>query len=252
MSLPLRVLILEDRETDARLLLDELDGAGFAPEWIRVETETDFLDRLDLEPSVILADYDLPDFDALGALARLQERNLDIPLIVVTGALGDEAAASCLREGAADYLLKDRLARLGSAVRQALDKKWIRDDRRRAELALRKAHEELEERVVQRTAELATANQDLHAEIEKRARLQQTLVDKVRELEEALAQVKQLRGLLPICSYCKKVRDDQNYWHLVETYVSRHTDAQFSHGICPECFQRVMQKEFKDWKPPAQ
>jgi DNA-binding response OmpR family regulator len=65
--------------------------------------------------------------------------------------------------------------------------------------------------------------------------LQTTLAERVRELEDALSRVKQLQGLLPICSYCKKIRDDQNYWHQVESYVGKHTDARFSHGICPEC-----------------
>ena len=65
--------------------------------------------------------------------------------------------------------------------------------------------------------------------------LQTTLAERVREVEDALSRVKQLQGLLPICSYCKKIRDDQNYWHQVESYVGKHTDARFSHGICPEC-----------------
>ena len=68
--------------------------------------------------------------------------------------------------------------------------------------------------------------------------LQTTLAERVREVEEALSRVKQLQGLLPICSYCKKIRDDQNYWHQVESYVGKHTDARFSHGICPECTEK--------------
>lgn len=69
--------------------------------------------------------------------------------------------------------------------------------------------------------------------------LQRDLRRRVSELEDALSQVKQLRGLLPICAYCKKVRDDGDYWHQLETFVSAHTDARFSHGICPECLPRV-------------
>ncbi|HZT81141.1 MAG TPA: response regulator transcription factor [Gemmataceae bacterium] len=75
--------------------------------------------------------------------------------------------------------------------------------------------------------------------------LQQALAARVRELEAALAQVKQLRGLLPICSYCKKVRDDCNYWQQVETYISHHADVQFSHGICPECMRSVVEPELR-------
>jgi len=68
--------------------------------------------------------------------------------------------------------------------------------------------------------------------------LQTTLAERVREVEDALSRVKQLQGLLPICSYCKKIRDDQNYWHQVESYVGKHTDARFSHGICPDCTEK--------------
>ena len=70
--------------------------------------------------------------------------------------------------------------------------------------------------------------------------LQMTLSDRVKELEQALSQVKQLQGMLPICSYCKKIRNDQNYWQKVEGYISDHTDVEFSHGICPDCHAQVM------------
>ena len=69
--------------------------------------------------------------------------------------------------------------------------------------------------------------------------LQLNLASRVRELQQALDTVKELSGLLPICSYCKRIRDDQNYWQQLESYVSEHTNAQFSHGICPSCFPKV-------------
>jgi hypothetical protein len=68
--------------------------------------------------------------------------------------------------------------------------------------------------------------------------LRRRLEARVLALEQALAEVKQLRGILPICSYCKKVRSDQDYWQQVESYVAQHTEAKFSHGICPECWQQ--------------
>ena len=73
--------------------------------------------------------------------------------------------------------------------------------------------------------------------------LQHSLADRVKALEEALARVKQLQGLLPICSYCKKIRDDQNYWQQVENYISEHSEAQFSHSICPDCYERRVKPE---------
>jgi CheY-like chemotaxis protein len=73
--------------------------------------------------------------------------------------------------------------------------------------------------------------------------LQQTLTERVAELKDALVSVKQLGGLLPICSYCKKIRDDQNYWQQVEAYVGKHSDAQFSHSICPQCYEEIIKPQ---------
>jgi DNA-binding response OmpR family regulator len=70
--------------------------------------------------------------------------------------------------------------------------------------------------------------------------LQERLASRVTELEQALAHVEQLHGLLPICSYCKKVRSDGDYWEQVESYVSQHSEIRFSHGICPSCLERAM------------
>lgn len=73
--------------------------------------------------------------------------------------------------------------------------------------------------------------------------LQQALTERVAELKEALVSVKQLGGLLPICSYCKKIRDDQNYWQQVESYVGQHSDAKFSHSICPQCYEDIIKPQ---------
>jgi DNA-binding response OmpR family regulator len=78
--------------------------------------------------------------------------------------------------------------------------------------------------------------------------LRQALADRVRELEDALARVKQLQGLLPICAYCKKIRDDGHYWREVESYVSQHSAAQFSHSICPECYERLVRPELEEMR----
>ena len=99
-KMPLRMLILEDRPEDAELMLYELRKAGFQPEAHRVDTEADFQAQLAANPDIILADYSLPQYGARQALQYLQERGLDIPFIVVTGALNDEEAAACIKEGA--------------------------------------------------------------------------------------------------------------------------------------------------------
>jgi sigma-B regulation protein RsbU (phosphoserine phosphatase) len=75
--------------------------------------------------------------------------------------------------------------------------------------------------------------------------LQRALADRVRELEQAVARVKHLQGLLPICAYCKRIRDDRNYWQQVEAYITAHSEAQFSHSVCPDCFERVVKPEFE-------
>jgi DNA-binding response OmpR family regulator len=72
--------------------------------------------------------------------------------------------------------------------------------------------------------------------------LQQSLAERVRELENALTHIKRLQGILPICCYCKKIRNDQNYWQRVEGYIAEHSEARFTHGICPECMPRVMEE----------
>jgi phosphoserine phosphatase RsbU/P len=88
--------------------------------------------------------------------------------------------------------------------------------------------------------------QELRARIrvgERMVALQRGLADRVRELETAVAQVKQLKGLLPICSYCKKIRDGGDYWQQVDAYISDHSEVQFSHGICPACWNEVVELE---------
>jgi response regulator RpfG family c-di-GMP phosphodiesterase len=73
--------------------------------------------------------------------------------------------------------------------------------------------------------------------------LHRNLAARVCELEAALSQVKRLRGLLPICSYCKKIRDEGNYWHRVESYLTEHAEVEFSHGICPACYTDIIQPQ---------
>lgn len=136
MPIPLQLLILEDNPIDVRLMLYELRRDGFELEWRVVETEADYLAHLTLEVDVILADYTLPAFDALRALTLLQDRQLDIPFIVVTGTISEEVAVTCMKQGATDYLLKDRLARLGEAVRQALHARHLREQARQSAKAL--------------------------------------------------------------------------------------------------------------------
>lgn len=117
---PLRVLIVEDNPIDAELMVHELKRYGFDLQWHRVDVEPNFVMRLEESPDIVLADYSLPQFSAVRALQLFLERRLDIPFVVVSGTIGEEAAVAIMKQGATDYLLKHRLNRLGQVVARAL------------------------------------------------------------------------------------------------------------------------------------
>ena len=130
-SLPLRILYLEDDPLDAELAILRLEENEFACDWHRVATQDEFIASLENGAyDLILADYNLPTFTGLEALKLFTETNLDIPFIIVSGNLWEELAVETLKLGATDYVLKDRLSRLGLAVRRALDEKQIQRQRR--------------------------------------------------------------------------------------------------------------------------
>jgi PAS domain S-box-containing protein len=132
----IKVLIVEDRHDDAEIMALALEADNFDVAWKRVETSEDYLRHLSPDVDVVLADYTLPQFNASAALGILKDTGLDIPFIVVTGTVSEEIAVSCMKQGAADYLLKDRLSRLGEAVRQAVKQRDLRRVQRTAEQAL--------------------------------------------------------------------------------------------------------------------
>ena len=136
----LRVLIVEDRYLDAELMAAELQRAGYVLDSVvRVETADAFVRELSPQIDVILCDYALPAFSAPDALRLLQERGLDIPFIIVSGSIGEEVAVDAVKHGADDYLLKDRLGRLGPAISQAIEEKKLRAAAHRAEEDLRQS-----------------------------------------------------------------------------------------------------------------
>ncbi len=126
----IRALLVEDDEADAELVAHELRRAGFDLDWRRVQTAEELVAGLESEPDVVLVDNSLPGFDATGALEVLRQAGSEVPLIVVSGTLGDEAAVELVRRGAADYVLKDHLARLGEAVGSAIERRRLREETR--------------------------------------------------------------------------------------------------------------------------
>ncbi|HEY0968458.1 MAG TPA: PAS domain-containing protein [Opitutaceae bacterium] len=142
---PFNLLLVEDNPPDAELVLRQLRRSGFEPTWTRVDTEQAYLAELAKGPDLILSDYDMPQFSGLRALMLLKEQGLDIPLIIVSGTIGEETAVAAMREGAADYLMKDRLVRLGQAVTSALEQSALRRERRHALEALAESEERFQE-----------------------------------------------------------------------------------------------------------
>ncbi len=142
---------VEDNQLDAELVAQALRKGGFSPAVVVVQTEEDFKRQLQShKPDVILADYNLPQWQGMEALEVLQSEGLEIPLILVSGALGDVTAVECIKRGATDYVLKDGLARLPESIRRALQEKRM--------LRLRK---QAEDDLTRKAEELARSNADL-------------------------------------------------------------------------------------------
>jgi len=134
---PLRILVVEHDQADVELCLQELKRAGLKVRADVVATPEEFSERLGRNTyDIILADYRLPNWMGLDALALLRQLAKDIPFLLVTGTLGEEAAVECIKQGVSDYILKDRLTRLPVAVNRALEEKALREERARAERAL--------------------------------------------------------------------------------------------------------------------
>ncbi|HEY3497521.1 MAG TPA: response regulator [Polyangiaceae bacterium] len=139
MSEPLKILQVEDSPDDAELVARELRRGGLEFEIRRVHDRAAFLEALSVEPDLVLSDFALPQFDGLSALVLLKQRYPDVPFILVSGAIGEDLAVAAMREGAADYILKDRLSRLPTAVQSALSQAALRKENRQLEDRLLRA-----------------------------------------------------------------------------------------------------------------
>jgi CheY-like chemotaxis protein len=151
---------------------------------------------------LILMDIMMPDMDGVSACRRIKgvERLRDIPIIMVTGRTDPEDLQTAFAAGAIDYITKP-LNRVELLARVS------------SVLAMKR-------------------------EIDFRKARERELLEKNRQLAQALKEVKVLRGFFPICVHCKKIRDDQGYWHTIETYIKTHSEADFSHGLCPGCLDK--------------
>lgn len=193
---------MEDEPITARVVQKRLRDAGYEVDLAPDGAEG--LSRAETRDyAAVLVDKNMPERDGLAVIRTLAQR-AGPPTIMVTGTGDELSAVEALTSGAVNYIVKDPdgsyLELLPVIVAKVIERHELTEAKRRAE-------EEKERLIV--------------------------------ELQEALANVKTLSGLLPICASCKKIRNDDGYWTLVETYVSDHSDAQFSHGICPDCGEEL-------------
>ena len=140
------VLVVEDSEDDALLLIDALERAGFSVRWRRVEAAEQLQDALQEEPwDVVVSDYTMPRFSGSAALSLVQEFDPDLPFIFVSGTIGEDTAVAAMRQGAQDYVMKSNIARLAPAIRRELTEAGHRRARRRAEDTLRRLSQVVEQ-----------------------------------------------------------------------------------------------------------
>ena len=169
-----------------------------------------------IRPTVILQDLVMPNINGLELVRRFRaaSETKDTPIIVLSTKEDPMFKRDAFGFGANDYLVKiPEKLELVARVRYHSKAYLNTLQRDEAYRALRESQHEL----VSNNSKLVSLNQ---------------------ELQEAMAQVQQLHGLFPICCYCKKIRDDQNYWEQIEHYITKHSAAQFSHGVCPDCFEK--------------
>jgi two-component system sensor histidine kinase/response regulator len=176
-----------------------------------------------------------PGWDGVETTRKIWELDPDLQVVLCT-AYSDYSWSEMFEKlGQRDGLLilkKPFDAAEALQLAHALTEKWWLHQQARRRM------EDLESRVAERTAELASTNEALQTE---NAARRQTEVERdrlIQDLQRSLANVKSLSGLLPICAGCKKIRDDQGYWNQVESYVQKHSEATFTHGLCPDCIKK--------------
>ncbi len=209
------VLIVDDNPTNLDLLFDSLSQANFKV-LIAKDGQNAIRQATLAQPDAILLDIVMPGLDGLETCRRLKDRTEtnDIPVIFLTALTDTIDKVGGFKAGAVDYITKpfqqaEVLARLET------------------HLTIRSLQKSLQEK-----------NERLEQEINERKRVEEERERLIVELQEALAQIKTLKGILPICAHCKKIRNDEDYWQQIEVYVRDHSEAKFSHSICPDCMKK--------------
>lgn len=213
------ILVVDDTPSALKVLTDTLTAEGYQ---VRPANsgELALAAVVSNVPELILLDIRMPGMDGFEVCRRLKSHqgSSAVPVIFISALAELEDRVEGFRLGAVDFVTKP----------------FQRDEllaRVRTHLALHRLTLALE----QRTAQLQLLNNQLQNEILERTMVEEQLAVKVCQLEATLARVKQLEGIIPICMYCKKIRDDKDSWSQIEQYITEHSEAVFSHGICPEC-----------------
>lgn len=193
----IRILLVGNDEADVLLIRQTLRQSDLDFSLHRVENETDFVTELRHQLSdIILSDHGFPSDDSFKALELARMHCPEVPFIFVTGAMEEDVAIASSNHGATDYVLKTRLPQLPAAIERA-----------RHEVEVRAARQQLEQ---------------------DRNQL-------IKELKEALIQIKPMTGLLPVCALCQKALNHQDGSQLGEDYLQTYSDAALPHELCPEC-----------------
>lgn len=201
------ILMLDNGQEEALLAAQALREGGLSLRVIRVSNRADFEAELGHHrPDLVLADYGLPDFDGLAALAMLQAQCPEVPFLIVSGTLDEQTAAEALERGASGCVLRQHPATLRVMVKRTLE---------RAEKA---------ERLRRRAVELE---------------------QRVRELQTALARRENLRSLEVMCAECRRIRRSENDWVPLDQYFQEQSGVMISHTLCPTCARNLYPEVFQ-------
>jgi len=191
------------------------------------EAALEILER-EKDLALVVSDQRMPGMQGVGLLSKARELVPHAERIIITGYTDPQDIIAAINEGQVfHYILKPWSEDdLFITIAHAVERHHLKRQNRELMEALNQNNLELQDRVRERTAELAMINQ--------------TLIAKIEELEQTQYELKTLRGLLTICGYCKKTRNSDGDWVTIEHYLNTHADLLLSHGICPDCYQKVM------------